>query len=620
MATKRDIKYINRDFNSFKNQLSEFARTYFPNTYSDFSPSSPGMLFMEQASYIGDVLSFYLDNQIQETYIQYARETNSLFELAYMLGYKPKVTSAATTDLTIYQRIPASGNSPDFSYALTLQSNAVISSNVVTGLDFLTTDAVNFAESSSNNPTQVTIYEIDGGGNPISYLLQKEVKAISSTINTATLDFTTSVQFDTRTIQDDNIIGILDITDSDGNIWYEVDHLGQELIYDSIKNTNENDPNRFNDVDTPYILQTRQIERRFTSRFLNNNTLQLQFGAGNTGDVDEEVVPNPNNVGLGLPFEKDKLTTAFSPTNFIFTNTYGIAPSNTTLTVRYLTGGGVESNAEANTLTVLNDAQVTFNNVGLNPTTADTYRNTLEVTNLNAASGGSDGDSIEEVRQNTLGTFQNQLRTVTSDDYLIRTLSMPSKYGNLAKAYAEGEKLENLLPGEIPSNIALYILSEDLDGKLTTASNTLKENLRTYLTQYRIINDSVSIKDAYIINIGVNFEIVTLPNYNNNDVLSKCIQELITFFNISNWQINEPILLRDLYILLDKVEGVQTVKNIVIENKTGTLDGNLSFTYSDYSYDISGATVNNVVYPSLDPMIFEVKFPNTDIKGRVVPL
>jgi hypothetical protein len=130
-----------------------------------------------------------------------------------------------------------------------------------------------------------------------------------------------------------------------------------------------------------------------------------------------------------------------------------------------------------------------------------------------------------------------------------------------------------------------------------------------------MINDSIKIKDAFIINIGVEFDIIVLPNYNNNEVLTKCIDSLSNYFDIDKWQINEPIILKDLFILLDKVEGVQTVKKVVIRNKSGEALG-----YSDYGYDIKGATVNSVVYPSIDPMIFEIKYPNEDIKGRVVPL
>ena len=383
------------------------------------------------------------------------------------------------------------------------------------------------------------------------------------------------------------------------------------MVYDSIKNTNVNDPNNYqNSDDAPYILKTKQVQRRFATRFLNEGTLQIQFGSGNPNVTDEEVTPNPFNVGIGLPFEKNKLTTAYSPTNFIFTNTYGIAPSNTTLTVRYYTGGGVGANVPSNSITSLNTSTIRFNKTGLNSTTANYIFGTLATNNETAASGGQDGDTVEEIRQNTISQYSSQLRNVTANDYLVRTLSMPSKFGVVSKAHVQKPKADENL-----SSLDLYILSQDQNGKLKTSSSSLKKNLKTYINQYRMIGDTMAIKDAFVINIDCNFEIITLPNYNNNEVLVNCINALKSYFNINNWQINQPIITRDLYTTLDAIEGVQTVKKVIIGNKRGTTSG-----YSQYAYDVDGATQNGVIYPSLDPSIFEVKFPNQDIKGKVVTL
>jgi hypothetical protein len=616
---KRDIRYINRDFNDFRNTLINYSKTYFPDTYNDFTETSTGMLFIEMASYVGDVLSFYIDNQIQETFIQTARQTENLFNLSYMLGYVPKVTTAASVDIDFYQQVPAKSvggvTVPDYDYTLKIPENTQISSNTNSNIKFLIEDVVDFSVSSSMDPTEVSVYQLSGT-QPTFYLLKKTRKSVSATVNTTTFTFTSPQRFNTRTLNVSNLIGILDVKDSDNNTWYEVPNLAQENVFDSIRNTNVNDPNYVDNSDAPYLLQLKQVQRRFVTRFKNESTLEIQFGAGSFGDNDEEIVPNPDNVGLGLPFEKTKLTTAFSPLNFVFTNTYGIAPSNTTLTVRYLTGGGVGANVEAGSLTAIDNTNITF----LNPNLADsnlanTIFNSVASNNVLAADGGQDGDTIEELRINATGNFQNQLRTVTQEDYIIRALSMPSNLGVIAQAYARPAKIGEYQPGELPTVLDLYILSYDINKKLRTASSTLKKNLKTYLSEYRMINDSIKIKDAFIINIGVEFDIIVLPNYNNNETLTKCVTTLSTYFNIDQWQINQPIILKDLYILLDKVEGVQTVKRVKITNIAGEALG-----YSAYGYDVEGATVNNVVYPSLDPMIFEVKNLNEDIKGRVVPL
>jgi len=616
MAANKNIKYINKDFSEFRANLIDYARTYFPTTYNDFSPASPGMMFMEMAAYVGDVLSFYLDNQVQENYLQFARQSNNLFELAYMFGYKPNITGIATTTIDFYQKVPAKlvgpNYVPDFDYALLINQNATVTS--ANNISFLISDPVDFTISSSLDPTEVTVYEV-AGLNPTFFLLKKSRKAISATISTTTFSFNSPERFATVEINTSNLIGILDIIDSEGNTWYEVDYLGQEMIYDSIKNTNVNDPNLSQySGDTPYLLKLKKVQRRFATRFRNSTTLQIQFGAGTTSDVDENIVPNPDNVGLGLPFEQTKLTTAYAPSNFLFTDTYGIAPSNTTLTVRYLTGGGVTANVPSNTLTKINGL-INFPKYNLNSVTADNIFNSLAVTNPEAANGGGDGDTIEEIRQNSSANFASQLRNVTQDDYLVRALSMPARYGNIAKAYIEPTKAQSIASGEAAGILDLYILTFDINGNLVTASPALKQNLATYLSQYRMINDAINIKNGFVINIGIDFDIIVLPNFNSNEVLTKCITALQDYFAISKWQINQPIMLRDLYILLDRIEGVQTVKTLNITNKTGTNLG-----YSQYAYDISGATRNNVVYPSLDPMIFEVKYPNTDIQGRVSPL
>ena len=201
---------------------------------------------------------------------------------------------------------------------------------------------------------------------------------------------------------------------------------------------------------------------------------------------------------------------------------------------------------------------------------------------------------------------------------------MPSNLGVIAKAHVQPQKIGDYQSGELPSVLDLYVLSYDINKNLRNASIALKRNLSTYLSEYRMINDSINIKDAYIINIQVNFEIVVNPNFNNNEVLTASIDSLIEYFNIDRWLINQPIIVKDIFVLLSKVSGVQIVKNIIINNLTGESKG-----YSNFSYSITsdaggskscGVTNDEVIYPSIDPMIFEVRFPNTDIKGKVVNL
>ena len=613
MAVNRNINYINKDFAEYRSQLINYSQTYFPTTYTDFTPTSPGMMFMEQAAYVGDVLSFYLDNQIQENYLQYARQTNNLYDMAYMYGYKPKATGLATVMVDVYQQLPrklqGTTAQPDYDYALYVNANTVVTTTSGNPQSFTIEDPIDFTVSSSDNPTTVSVAQITSGI-PDYYLLKKTVRAYSGVINSVDFSFGAPVEFATVSITAANIAGIIDITDADGNEWYEVDYLGQDLVFDSIRNSNTNDPNAYTDTDAPYLLQTKSTQNRFATRFLASNLLQLQFGAGSPATTTEEVIPNPFNVGLGLPFLQNKLTTAYSPTNFIFTDTYGTTPTNTTLTVRYLTGGGVRSNILANTLTSVNTSTAQFLKGGLNPTTSQYIFNTIASNNPEAASGGQDGDTIDEIRNNSISQFSTQMRNVTQDDYLVRSLSMPSKFGTIAKAYTQKPNAD-----EAATTLDIYVLTLDLNSNLTTASRTLKNNLKNYINEYRMIGDTISIKNAFVINFAIDFEIITYPNYNNNQVLQRCIIALQNYFKLDRWQINQPIITPDLFVLLDAIDGVQTVKQINFTNKVGTSQG-----YSEWAYDMSAANQNGTIFPSLDPSIFEIKYPNTDIKGRVVTL
>ena len=613
MAVRRNINYITKDFNEYRNQLINYSQTYFPSVYTDFTSTSPGMMFIEQAAYVGDVLSFYLDNQIQENFLQYARQNNNLYDLAYMYGYKPKVTGLAEAEINFFQQVPAklSGSTyvPDYDYSLYVNANTQVTTTGNTTVTFTIEEPIDFSVSNSLDPTEVSIASLSGG-DPQYYLLKKTRRGYSGKITTQTFAVGAPQDFLTIVLEDTNIAGIVDVKDANGEEWYEVDYLGQDLIYDSVKNTNINSPNTYEDADTPFILQTKQVQNRFACRYLSQTQLQLQFGAGNPADTTEEVIPNSMNVGLGLPFQQNKLTAAYSPTNFIFTNTYGVPPTNTTLTVRYYKGGGVTSNVLSNAITNLDTSTIQFNNGGLNSSTAQYVFDSLAATNPEAASGGKDGDTIEEIRQNSISNFSTQLRNVTADDYLVRALSMPSKFGKVSKAFTQKPKAD-----EANTTLDLYVLTENSDSQLTTASDSLKNNLKTYLNEYRMIGDTISIKDAFVINFCVNFEIITYPNYNNNEVLERCIIALQEYFDIDKWQINQPIIIPDLFVMLDALEGVQTVKNVILENKAGTTSG-----YSQWAYDMNGANQNGTIFPSLDPSIFELKYPNTDIRGSVVNL
>jgi len=605
MAEERDIKYVNRSFSDLRQELIDYAKNYFPDTYNDFSPTSPGMMFMEMAAYVGDVISFYQDIQVQETLLQYAQEPANLYSMAYMMGYRPKVTTAATVDIDVYQRVNAIANVPNWDQALTISENVELESATDNPASFFIDKKVNFAFSSSYDPTEVTIYS--STGNTVNeFLLKKKVKAFSAEVKTKTYTITSPERFKTITLEDVNIIGILEVQDSSTNYWYEVPYLAQDTIFKEEANTNSDKGQ------VPYLLTLQKVPRRFVTRFNSAGKLQIQFGSGTNSQDDSVITPDPTNVGLGANTGVSKIDVAYDPSNFMFTGTYGLAPSNTVLTITYLVGGGVEANVPANTVTnVTTPGTVT----GIDTSRSDT----VAYTNPQAATGGKDGDSVEEIRQNSLRSFNEQLRAVTKEDYSVRALSMPPRFGSIAKVLVLQDQLSSTasttdaIIDSNPLSLSMYVLAYDGNRNLINASTNLRQNLKQYLSQYKMITDAVNIKDAFVINIGVEYQVIIRPDFAAREVLLRCTQALQSHFDVRKWNINQPINLASIYTLLDKVKGVQTVQEVKIKNKT---NGN----YSQYSYDIEGATRNNIVYPSYDPCIFEVKFPDVDIVGRVTTL
>lgn len=630
---KKEVRYLTKDFGDFRQNLIDFAKIYFPNEYNDFNESSPGMMFIEMASYVGDVLSYYIDKQFKENLLAYAEEKKNVVSLAQTLGYKPTTTVPATVDVDIFQLVPSklSGDVyvPDMRYAMLVKEDMQITSDADPSVSFRTIEDVNFKYSSSIDPMEKTIYETDGN-NPTFFLLKKSVKAVAGTISEQSFTVGSPEKFKELILSEDDITEIISCTDSDGNSWYEVPYLAQSTIYTDVENTDTEDP-EFSQFagQTPHLLKLRKVPRRFITRILSDNRTKIVFGAGVSDSPDEEIIPNPTNVGAALGNTPNYLTTDFDPVNFLFTKSYGQAPSNTTLTFRYAHGGGIETNIVSDALnsvagatTVIDETQIDNNSL------LNTVKASLAVTNPKPATGGKDGDTVEEIRQNAIAHFPTQNRAVTKEDYIVRTYALPAKYGNVAKAFITQDEQLNIndkLPeqegGKIsrtenPLALNLYTLGYDADGLLVTLDNAVKHNLRTYLAQYRLLTDSVNILDAYIVNIGIEFEIVTLNNYNKKEVVLRCIEMLKRYFDINRWQINQPIIKTDINYQLALVEGVQNVTMMRIYNKVGGK-------YSIYKYDLNTAEPLNddgekggIIYPSVDPMIFEVKFPNTDIEGR----
>jgi hypothetical protein len=665
-ADNKKINYVGKDFATLKQNLIDYTKTYFPNTYSDFNEASPGMVFVEQAAAIGDILSFYQDTQLKESMLSHATERKNVVALAQSMGYKPKVTSPAVTTLTVYQLVPSidsgSSNRPDETFFLRIKEGMEVVSSTNSSVIFRTVDNVDFASSGSR---EIDVFSRDTNtGQPTQYLITKKVKAISATEKDIQLDFAGYEEYPSKTINDTNIIQITSCTSDGGNTkWYEVPYLAQESVF--IESANIEADSEMSDSvgTTPYILEVQKVPYRFSTKVNSDNTLDLQFGSGDTSMADEIILPNTKNIGLGLANSINRLNDSIDPSNFLKTNTFGIAPTNKTLTVKYLTGGGIGSNVNSGDLTSI--TKINFEEDLQSFTTNaqraayQTYKSSVAVENLEPAVGGRGVESIEEIRQNAIAMFGSQNRAVTKQDYVVRALSMPERYGSVAKVYVSPDgEIDNNSPASIlanPKNIAefvgiveslkdkskqdiqkelvkyltqkktaiaevnnpfainMYVLGYDGDKKLTNLNQSVKQNLKTYLGEYRMITDAVNLINGYIINIGLDFEVICYQNYNKNEVLANCLIQLQDYFNIDNWTFNKPINISEIELILANVEGVMSVPSVKVYNLCGG-DGN----YSPNRYNVDEATKGKIVYPSLDPSIFEVKYPNKDIKGRAL--
>lgn len=638
---KKDVKYLNKDFPQLKQALIDFAKTYYPNTYKDFSDASPGMMFIEMAAYVGDVLSYYIDYQFKESMLVNSEERKNIIDAARSMGYKMKPTAPSVTKLDVYILVPAKLNQdgqmiPDLDYAQIIKPGMTTTSD--NGTSFITNSPVDFTVDTKNDPLEVSVFQRNAAGQPEFFVLKKSVDAFSGRIVTKTVSVSTPVPFFKVYLDDTNVIEVLDVYDSDGNRWHETDYLAQDLVPIDYENIYKNDNTLSAYRDTaPFLLRYLRTSKRFVTGVDGDNTTFLEFGAGTSIKDDELLVPNAFTVRRPTTFRAENI--AYDPANFLSSKSFGQAPSNTTLTIRYVVGGGITSNVNANAIKNVSSVQFFGDTTEIGRLENDLtslVRRSLKVNNPIPASGGKNAETNDEIRNNALAYFAAQNRAVTQQDYEVRTFAMPSKYGSVAKVYAVTDtqldianiqadpssvQTGSFAPGQVnrtnpdknnPFAINLYVLCYDNNQRLITSNAAIRQNLTSYLNQYRMLTDSVNIIDGYIINIGVDFTIIVYKNYNKREVLANCINLVQQFFNINNVKFCQPINLSRLRLEIAKVDGVQSVTQLKVKNLT-LKDGD----YSPYEYNIEKATVDEVVYPSIDPSVFEVRFPTKDIVGRV---
>ena len=642
----KDVNYLSKNFAEFRQNLIEFAKSYYPNTYTDFNEASPGMMFIEMAAYVGDVLSFYIDNQFKENLLLFAKERQNVLAISQALGYKPKLTSAATVEATIYQMVPSLGAAfnyePDARFFLKIGKNSKFSSNVPPIQTFRSIEDVNFSDPANRT---IRVFSRDVSNIPTMYVVSKKIKLVSADTKTATYTFGSPQKFTKIELPDSNIISIQNIVDSNGFTWYEVDYLGQDLVLEERDTTTRAEDGFLSagviptgSLPSSKIAVFKKKSRRFATRINSDLKMEIWFGSG-VGEMDDDVATLNSGQIANTKYNQAISNTSLDPSDFIKSDTFGLAPANITMTVTYLVGGGVQSNVSSNTITKVDFLNILNSNLDYAPSEQNLYAqviSSVSILNEEPARGGGDIESVEEIRQNALAFFNAQNRVVTDKDYVVRSLALPSQFGQVSKVFVVRDEQINAIGQQdastltvnndvnpfndrrfvidpiSPNSINLYVLGYNEQKKLAPLNSLVKRNLAKYLEQFRVLTDDVNIVDAFVVNIGVEFNIVVYRNYNMNDVLARCIDAIADFFNIDRWQINQPIILNNLRLIIGSVDGVQTVTDVRITNKYRFKDGR---DYFEYRYPIDEATVDDVVYPSLDPCIFEIRYPETDIVG-----
>lgn len=630
-VTPKEVRYLNKTFTDFKGDLITFIKNYYPNTWTDFNESNPGMIMLELAAYVGDVLSFYVDNSFKENLMAYAEQEQNVIAIAQALGYKPKTIVPATAEILVSQVVPALGAAdgyvPDPTYFLKLDRNSTFATTAPNVVTFRTTEIVDFSDSTNRSIVPRTL---DGSNLPETYLVTKKVKVVAGNIKRETFTFGDPEKFSTITIGDENVTAISNVTDADGYKWYEVDYLAQDTIIDDkdVSYTAAVSES----ISPSYAIKYRTVPRRFVTRLTTDKRTQLIFGSGR-GNVSEDIVYLDSQQVANSEYGTQLASVSLSNTDLLNTDNFGIAPANTTITVDYFSGGGVESNVSSGTITQVGQLNILNRTTELDAAETLLFNDivsTVTAYNEMPATGGQGGETVEEIRQRALAIYSAQNRTVTRRDYEARTLAMPAKYGAVAKVFAISDALQANIqaattPQQVdesirqfvennpkPNSINLYVMGYNQNGKLATLNSLVKQNLQQYLSQYRLLTDQVNILDAFVVNIGVNFDITVFKNYNMSDVIAVCLGAVKDYFDTSKWNINQPIRLGDLQLLLQAQDGVQSVNNVQITNKYFFKDGR---DYTPYRYDIAEATVDGVIYPSLDPCVFEVRYPEDDIVG-----
>ena len=588
------INYTNRTFDSIREDLINHAKRYYPQSFQDFSEASFGSLMLDTVAYVGDVLSFYLDYQVNESFLDTANEYENVIRIAKQMGYKFKGAQSTTGMVSLYAIVPANstGLGPDTRYMPILKRNSVLSS---TGGSFILMEDVRF----DNPSNQIVAARTSADGTPSSWAVKAQGQVISGQFATTTVTIGAFERFKKVTINRSNIVEIISVFDAEGNEYFEVEYLTHDVVYKSVPNKDANTRDNAPSIIRPFIAA-----RRFTSE-KNQTSTTLQFGYGSDNEVSTPTLAEPSNVVLQRHAKDYVSDTAFDPSDLIGTDKLGIGPANTTLTITYRANTTNSSNAGVGAVSSVIDPIVEFNDPTVtNTQAARSVVSSIEAFNEEPIIGSVRNPTTDEIRRQALNIFPTQNRAVTATDYEAITYAMPSHFGSVKRCRVVRDQ------DSLKRNLNMYVVSEDRQGKLIQSNSAIKDNLKIWLNRYRMINDTVDILDAKVVNIGIEFEVVSNEDVNRYEVLDNAIQALVLKFNKTMY-IGERFYITDVFTELNKVRGVVDTVNVKLVNKSGG-------SYSQSTFNIDKYMSLDGRYLSVpDNVILEIKYPTVDIKGTV---
>jgi len=591
------INYTSRDFNSIKNDLVQYAKRYYPDTFKDFNKASFGALMLDTVSYVGDILSFYLDYEANESFLTNATQYENVIKLAKQIGYSYEPFAAASGLITCFIMCPANTNGigPDTKYLPSLLRGSTVSTSG--GPTFIFVDDVDFSDPDN----EVVVASTDANNTPTFYAVKARGVVTSGQIVTEDVAIGNYEKFRNIKLETKGITEILSVEDYQGHRYYEVGNLSQNVIYVDIKNTSS-DRHRAHSVMVPLM-----IPRRFTTEMIGATTF-LQFGYGSEAELSSNPIADPADVVMKMHGRDYMFDEGFDPKKMTETDKLGVGPSNTVLTIVSRINNNMTVNASSETITSIVDSNFSFiDRALLNDETVLSVETSLEITNEEPLIGDATLPTVDEIKHRAKASFAMQNRAVTQEDYKALMYAMPAKFGKIKRCSIQQD------PDSFRRNLNVYVISEAPNFSLIQTTSTIKENLKTWVGRYKMVNDTIDILDAKIVNIGIEFKVIAMAGSSGSkhSLLRECIEELRLGYFYRHFEIGEPLDISRIYKILNTVRGVMDTVDVKIVNQIGAL-------YSDVALNINAnlSSDGRILYPPED-IVFEMKEPDIDLMGVV---